>query len=100
MQPRDTPDEETSNWRAVCGRTARTVRRAGRVTFPTPIGVRGNWVVPAGGEYWYRVKLLGIPQATASASISTMKRGSARPEMNSSVEAGAWSAKNALRAER
>ena len=27
---RDTPDEETSNWRAVCGRTARTVRRAGR----------------------------------------------------------------------
>ncbi len=34
---RDTPDEETSNWRAVCGRTARTVRRAGRETFPTPI---------------------------------------------------------------
>jgi hypothetical protein len=28
--PRDTPDEETSDWRAVCGRTARTVRRAGR----------------------------------------------------------------------
>ena len=24
------PDEETTNWRAVCGRTARTVRRAGR----------------------------------------------------------------------
>ena len=35
---RDTPDEETSDWRAVCGRTARTVRRAGRPTpFPTPI---------------------------------------------------------------
>ena len=23
------PDEETTDWRAVCGRTARTVRRAG-----------------------------------------------------------------------
>jgi hypothetical protein len=37
MPPRDTPDEETSDWRAVCGRTASTVRRAGRATFPTPI---------------------------------------------------------------
>ena len=27
---RDTPDEETTDWRAVCGKTARTVRRAGR----------------------------------------------------------------------
>ncbi len=27
---RDTPDEETTNWRAVCGKTARAVRRAGR----------------------------------------------------------------------
>ncbi len=31
------PDEETTNWRAVCGRTACTVRRAGRVfTLPDP----------------------------------------------------------------
>ena len=38
---RDTPDEETNDWRAVCGRTACTVRRAGRVTpFPTPIGIK------------------------------------------------------------
>jgi hypothetical protein len=32
MQPgswRANPDEETTDWRAVCGRTARTVRRAG-----------------------------------------------------------------------
>jgi RNA-directed DNA polymerase len=29
-RPRDTPDEETTDWRAVCGQTARTVRRAGR----------------------------------------------------------------------
>src|SRR5438105_4285657 len=28
---RDAPDEETTNWRAVCGKTARTVRRAGRL---------------------------------------------------------------------
>ena len=27
---RDVPDEETNDWRAVCGRTARTVRREGR----------------------------------------------------------------------
>jgi hypothetical protein len=32
-------DVETTDWRAVCGRTARTVRRAGRAKpFPTPIG--------------------------------------------------------------
>ena len=42
---RDTPDEETNDWRAVCGRTARTVRRAGRQPFPTPIDRdRGLWV--------------------------------------------------------
>jgi len=33
---RDTPDEETNDWRAVCGRTARTVRRAGRHHLPDP----------------------------------------------------------------
>ena len=36
-RPRDTPDEETTDWRAVCGKTARTVRRAGRAqTLPDP----------------------------------------------------------------
>jgi Protein of unknown function (DUF1353) len=30
-EPRDSLDEETTDWRAVCGKTARTVRRAGRV---------------------------------------------------------------------
>ena len=31
------PDEETTDWRAVCGRTARTVRRAGRAkALPDP----------------------------------------------------------------
>src|ERR1700730_6325066 len=35
---RDAPDEETNDWRAVCGRTASTVRREGRRrAFPTPI---------------------------------------------------------------
>ena len=29
MCQRANPDEETTDWRAVCGRTARTVRRAG-----------------------------------------------------------------------
>ena len=37
MSKRDTPDEATNDWRAVCGRTARTVRRAGRApTLPDP----------------------------------------------------------------
>jgi group II intron maturase len=37
----DTPDEETNDWRAVCGRTARTVRRAGRAnTLPDPYRLR------------------------------------------------------------
>src|SRR6266446_515631 len=37
---RDTLDEETADWRAVCGKTARTVRRAGRgQPFPTPINI-------------------------------------------------------------
>jgi len=30
MPRRANPDEETTDWRAVCGRTARTVRREGR----------------------------------------------------------------------
>ena len=34
---RDNPDEETTNWRAVCGKTARTVRRGEARAFPTPI---------------------------------------------------------------
>jgi hypothetical protein len=34
---RANPDEETANWRAVCGRTACTVRRAGRTrVLPDP----------------------------------------------------------------
>ena len=34
---RANPDEETTDWRAVCGRTARTVRRAGRAkSLPDP----------------------------------------------------------------
>ncbi len=33
---RDAPDEETANWRAVCGKTARTVRREGRPSRPYP----------------------------------------------------------------
>jgi len=36
---RANPDEETTDWRAVRGRTAHTVRREGRAewSFPTPI---------------------------------------------------------------
>jgi hypothetical protein len=34
MRTRDTPDEETSDWRAVCGKTASTARRARRQCLP------------------------------------------------------------------
>src|SRR5260370_41377844 len=38
LNTRDIHDDETSDWRAVCGKTARTVRREGRPkAFPTPI---------------------------------------------------------------
>jgi hypothetical protein len=52
---RDTPDEETNDWRAVCGRTARTVRRAGRHHLPDSyrgemIGcLHPGWRTPAFG---------------------------------------------------
>ena len=37
IYPRADPDEETTDWRAVCGRTACTVRRAGRtLVLPDP----------------------------------------------------------------
>jgi hypothetical protein len=37
MLQRANPDRETADWRAVCGRTACTVRRAGRTwVFPDP----------------------------------------------------------------
>jgi hypothetical protein len=38
---RDTPDEETNDWRAVCGRTARTVRREGGRKPSLPLSPRG-----------------------------------------------------------
>src|SRR5439155_20580557 len=44
LQPgswRANPDEETTDWRAVCGRTARTVRRAGTAkAVPDPYRTR------------------------------------------------------------
>jgi len=47
------PDEETIDWRAVCGKTARTVRREGRVErlFSTPIN---------GGSMWQGVTTLTV----------------------------------------
>jgi hypothetical protein len=46
------PDEETTDWRAVCGRTARTVRRAGRGDpSPTPIRLRNYWLSSQSNHY-------------------------------------------------
>jgi hypothetical protein len=39
---RDAPDEETNDWRAVCGRTARTVRREGRRKPFLPLSAVGH----------------------------------------------------------
>ena len=42
------PDEEILDWKAVCGKTARTVWREGRlIAFPTPIIV-GAFPIPSG----------------------------------------------------
>jgi hypothetical protein len=44
MRWRADHDVETTDWRAVCGRTARTVRRAGRVdTLPDPYHTPSWW---------------------------------------------------------
>src|SRR3954452_18041542 len=40
IRKRDTPDEESHDWRAVCGRTARTVRREGRPKPSLPLSWR------------------------------------------------------------
>src|SRR5262245_36031248 len=48
MSWRANPDEETTDWRAVCGRTACTVRRAGRVSaFPDPYQLQLDCLIPA-----------------------------------------------------
>ena len=47
---RDSLDEETTDWRAVCGKTARTVRRAGRAkTLPDPYPVHLSAGTAMGG---------------------------------------------------
>ena len=53
--PRDTPDEATTDWRAVCGKTARAVRRAGRAhALPDPYqsGPPGHPRVPDWARCW------------------------------------------------
>jgi len=44
MRWRANPDEETTDWRAVCGRPARTVRREGRRKSSLPLStVNGTY---------------------------------------------------------
>jgi hypothetical protein len=43
--PRDTPDEETTDWRTVCGKTARAVRSAGRRNPSRPLSDPMGWRV-------------------------------------------------------
>src|SRR6476620_8880643 len=61
---RDNPDEVTANWRAVCGRTARTVRRAG-----TASAVLDPYHA-AGTEIGKRPKLASLRQRTLLYPIS------------------------------
>src|SRR5216684_3728469 len=81
---RDAPDEETNDWRAVCGRTASTVRREGRRrAFPTPIvflsalQARRGWpghrraeATPSFGRLW---------RAEATPSFGRLWRAEATP---------------------
>jgi hypothetical protein len=49
LRRRDTPDVETNDWRAACGRTARTVRRAGRGPTPSrPLSRSADHVLASG----------------------------------------------------
>jgi len=50
LRRRDTPDAETNDLRAVCGRTARTVRRAGRGHTPSR---------PLSGRVWATMGIFG-----------------------------------------
>src|SRR5512145_2054163 len=43
---RDSLDEETTDWRAVCGKTARTVRRAGRGIPSRPLSTAAPALLP------------------------------------------------------
>ena len=45
------PDEKTTDWRAACGRTARTVRRAGRIHPSRPLS---STCVPQNWEVYFR----------------------------------------------
>jgi len=70
VKARDIPDEETSDWRAVCGRTARTVRRAGRVNTSPPITV--GWVGP-----WaivHPIALRAVPGALDGSKVMIGRR--------------------------
>src|SRR5690606_9643225 len=68
---RDIPDEETTDWRAVCGKTARAVRRAGRRKPSRPLPghlVRGFGVVGCASSYLRRRK------GTSSKGFSAIRR--------------------------
>ena len=74
MRKRAGPDEETIDWRAVCGRTARPVRREGRVwkgLFSTPIEATDGKPYKHIPVFW----MSAIPaDITASLAIGTYYR--------------------------
>ena len=47
MRLQANPDEETTDWRAVCGRTARTVQRAGKGASPFSTPISRSLTYPA-----------------------------------------------------
>ena len=72
MRRRANPDEETTNWRAVCGRTARAVRREGRakaLLYPYR-----SKVSQVGGATKLRDSLRGKPREKSSESESAPTR--------------------------
>jgi hypothetical protein len=75
---RANPDEETTDWRAVCGRTACTVRRAGRaLALPDPyhlqlIGKKLRLKKPV---------ISSIPVLRAELHVSAMYRRNFKPKI-------------------
>ncbi len=78
MLRRANPERETADWRAVCGRTACTVRRAGRtLVLPDP------YVRPRGRRINTVQVRAGVRHSSvANGNCVVVRRGGEQPEAN------------------
>jgi hypothetical protein len=78
MLRRANPDRETADWRAVCGRTACTVRRAGRTWVlpdPYPWHKTASWLAEIEGSFMTAMEKSGHPGLTRSYADSQIRCG-------------------------